>query len=76
MTVPWLDHACAMALHMHILSCETLDAITIGDHLPVQIVLMYSCSHLFGDFDAASHVIIGNVGIFGEVRIMSRINDG
>ena len=68
MTVAWLDHACVMPLHiiMHILSCDTLDDIAIGDHLPVQFVPMYSCSHLLGDFDAVSHVTIGNVGRLGK----------
>ena len=38
-TVTWLDHVvCTGTAHRHVLSCDTLDDITFGDHIPVQIV--------------------------------------
>ena len=35
----WPDHvACTGTAHRHVLYCDTLDDITFGDHIPVQIV--------------------------------------
>ena len=37
-TVSWFDHVvCTGTAHRHVLSCDTLDDITFGDHIPVQI---------------------------------------
>ncbi len=38
-TVSWLDHVvCTGTAHMHVLSCDIIDYITFGDHIPVQLV--------------------------------------
>ena len=38
----WLDHVvCSGTAHRHVLSCDTLDDITFGDHIPVQIVYYF-----------------------------------
>ena len=37
--ISWLDHVvCTGTAHRHVLSCDTLDDIAFGDHIPVQIV--------------------------------------
>ena len=41
-TVTWLDRVvCTGTAHRHVLSCDTLDDITFGDHIPVQIVYYF-----------------------------------
>ena len=41
-TVSWLDHVvCTGTAHRHVLSCDTLDYITFGDHIPVRIVYYF-----------------------------------
>ena len=38
----WLDHVvCTGTAHRHVLSCDTLDDITFGDHIPVRIVYYF-----------------------------------
>ena len=38
-TVSWLDHVvCTVNAHRHVLSCDTLDDIAFGDHIPVRII--------------------------------------
>ena len=38
----WLDHVvCTGTAHRHVLCCDTLDDITFGDHIPVQIVYYF-----------------------------------
>ena len=48
----WLDHVvCTGTAHRHVLSCDTLDDISFGDHIPVQIVYYFkqgdSCMLVF-----------------------------
>ena len=51
-TVPWLGHVvCTGTAHRHVLSCDTLDDITLGDHIPVQIVYYFKQ----GDHVKTSH---------------------